>query len=190
MIKSAHISQKPKAKARSNLGLTLTAIALTMGVAGWISGRVTGKSAVVGACGSACDSSAVEQRPTPEAGSGGCPESGSGKLLLGYETHRVPLTSRVKGSCSFSSRCRRRMVHRRVAPESNAAQTGHVEYWDAEPAVRCRMEYQQHPQAFPRIASLPSQTMSGVMANAATGSAQAMCQIAFTASPTRAIRER
>ena len=36
--------------------------------------RLTGQPAVIGACGSACDSSAVEQRPTPEAGSGSCPE--------------------------------------------------------------------------------------------------------------------
>jgi hypothetical protein len=37
---------------------------------------LTGKPAVIGACGSACDSSAVEQRPTAEAGSGSCPEVG------------------------------------------------------------------------------------------------------------------
>jgi hypothetical protein len=42
---------------------------------------ITGKPAVIGACGSACDSSAVEQRPTPEAGSGSYPESGSGNLV-------------------------------------------------------------------------------------------------------------
>jgi hypothetical protein len=33
-MRSAHINRKPKAKARSNLGLTLTAIAFTTGVAG------------------------------------------------------------------------------------------------------------------------------------------------------------
>src|SRR5664279_6650910 len=35
---------------------------------------IMAKPAVIGACGPASDRSAVEQRPTPEGGSGSCPE--------------------------------------------------------------------------------------------------------------------
>ena len=49
---------------------------------------------------------------------------------------------------------------------------------------------QQHPQGLPRIASRPSQTTSGTIANAATESAHATRQTAFTTNPTKAIRER
>ena len=46
-------------------------------------------SEVMGACGSACDSSAVEQRPTPEPGSGSCPEAGLGEVRSLWKRHRV-----------------------------------------------------------------------------------------------------
>src|ERR1700680_791124 len=49
---------------------------------------------------------------------------------------------------------------------------------------------QQHPQVFPRMASRPSQTMSGRTAKAAIGSAHFTCQSALIASPAKAMSER
>jgi len=49
---------------------------------------------------------------------------------------------------------------------------------------------QQQPQAFPRMASRPSQTMRGRTARAAIGSAHFTCQIALIASPAKAITDR
>lgn len=66
----------------------------------------------------------------------------------------------------------------------------------AEAAVLCshfrgrETSVQQQPQAWPRIALRPSLTISGVTAKAANGSAQGMCQIAFTTIPTKAITDR
>jgi hypothetical protein len=49
---------------------------------------------------------------------------------------------------------------------------------------------QQQPQPFPRIASQPSQTMSGRTAKAEMGSAHFTCQIALIANPAKAMSER
>ena len=49
---------------------------------------------------------------------------------------------------------------------------------------------QQHSQDSPRIASRPSQIISGVITKAANGSAHRMCQRALTPNPTRAINEK
>src|ERR1700722_16382079 len=49
---------------------------------------------------------------------------------------------------------------------------------------------QQQPQPFPRMASQPSQTMSGRTAKAEMGSAHFTCQIALIANPAKAMSER
>src|SRR5215831_9549944 len=56
--------------------------------------------------------------------------------------------------------------------------------------VEAEYRCQQQLEDFPRSASLPSHKIRGVTANAATGSAQETCHMAFTASPPRAIAER
>ena len=59
-----------------------------------------------------------------------------------------------------------------------------------EPQLLFTSSGQQQPHALPRKASRPSQKTSGTIARAATGSAHATCQTAFTSSPTKAIMER
>ncbi len=49
---------------------------------------------------------------------------------------------------------------------------------------------QQQPQDLPRMASRPSQTMSGRITKAAIGSAHFTCQIALIASPAKAISDK
>src|ERR1019366_10468865 len=49
---------------------------------------IMAKPAVIGACGPASDRSAVEQRPTPEGGSGSCPEVFLWEVS--YLRHRLP----------------------------------------------------------------------------------------------------
>jgi hypothetical protein len=50
--------------------------------------------------------------------------------------------------------------------------------------------FQQQPQGLPRIACEPSRRIIGIMSTAATGSAHAICQIALTANPAKAMNER
>jgi hypothetical protein len=78
--------------------------------------RITGNPAVFGACGSAFDSSAIERQPTPEAGSGSCPESGSGVFELPESTVLY-------------------LCFRLVCDPSRRQDIRHVETCDTNPAV-------------------------------------------------------
>jgi hypothetical protein len=100
-----------------------------------------------------------------------------------FEAHCTLLFERVTKVClggfSFSSR-------EPPKPRRRSSSKGKL----SKSCLELRENDQQQPHGLPRNASLLSQTMRGTTANAATGSAQATCQTAFTTSPSKAIRDR